>query len=245
MLEVSVQFMGRRPFLLLAILLVGFSAATATGMQASTQCEKWLQGYKTSLAQAKTARRLAAAKRRAKQKLAGYVAPKPKPKLLPTHAHRPRLSREEMLRKFEVACGELPDTPAPENQLASNDVKPFVLPERSWPGEDGVDLAPSDETGFLPNLDSPVYTISNNDGPSNNGGPYDGGPGGGGPGYGGPGGGHPRGGSLSNPPPDNPPPGSPGTTGTPVAVTPEPGSIVLMLTGMAGAAGIIRRRFQS
>jgi hypothetical protein len=230
--------MGRRPFLLLAILLVGFSAATATGMQASTECEKWLQGYKTSLVQAKAARRLAAAKRRAKQKLAGYVAPKakPKPKLLPTGVHRPRLSREEMLRKFEVACGELPDAPPPENQLASNDVKPFVLPERSWPNEDGVDLAPGDETGFLPNMDSPVYTSSYSDSPSDNGGPGYAGPGFSGPGGGG---GYLRGGSS------NPPPGSPGTTNTPPGVAPEPSSIVLMLTGIAGAAGIVRRRFQS
>ena len=168
--------MGRRPFLLLAVLLVGFSAATATGMQASTECEKWLQGYKTSLAKTNTARKLAAAKRRAQQKLAGYVPPKPKPKLSPAHANRPRLSREEMLRKFQLACGELPDTQAPNDQLASNDVKPFALPEQLWTGNDGVDLAPGEDTGFLPNMDSPVYTTSNNDLPPDDGGPYSGPP---------------------------------------------------------------------
>ncbi len=219
--------MGRRPFLLLAVLLLGFSAATATGMQASTECEKWLQNYKTSLAKTASARKLAAAKRRAQRKLAGYVAPKPKPKLLPASAHRPRLSREEMLRKFQVACGEMPDTQAPNDQLAANDVKPFALPEQLWASNDGVDLAPGEDTGYLPNMDSPVYTSSNSDLPSDNSGPGYSGP----PSFGGPGG---FGGGGGGTPPPPPPP--------PVTPVPEPGSIVLMLTGIAGAATTVRRR---
>ena len=220
-------------------------------MQASTECEKWLQGYKTSLAKTNTARKLAAAKRRAQQKLAGYVPPKPKPKLSPAHANRPRLSREEMLRKFQLACGELPDTQAPNDQLASNDVKPFALPEQLWTGNDGVDLAPGEDTGFLPNMDSPVYTTSNNDFPPDDGGPYSGPPSFTGPGGGG-GGGYPGnpgtpgspgtpGGTSAPGTPGNP--GNPDLPGPPVTPVPEPGSIVLMLTGFAGAAGIVRRRF--
>ena len=100
--------------LLQILLLVFLVTASATGVRASTDCEKWFIAYKQQLAHTKSMQRIQAAKIRAKRyaqrKLAGYVKPKPavhKPKLVHV-SHRPPMSREETLRHFNLACGVLP-----------------------------------------------------------------------------------------------------------------------------------------
>src|SRR5271168_4530671 len=98
----------------LVLLIVLFVTGSATGVHASTDCERWFTTYKCELAKSAAAKRLEAAKARAKRyarrKLAAYV-PKPKPVTKPLAAHhrKPGMSREEMLHHFNLACGVLPE----------------------------------------------------------------------------------------------------------------------------------------
>jgi hypothetical protein len=302
--------MRRLVYLLILVLAVG---ASATGVSASTDCERWFAAYRSQLAHSQSLQRLAAAKRRAKRyaqrKLAGYVKPKPT-----VHVPRgPRMNHHDALRKIELACGVLPES-SPDQPLLAEDE----------PGEFIPDQTPPDEVGLLPGFDgpgtllpeegstapvfsetpptypgggpstyTPPYTTpgggSGTPPPGGGGTPPPGGggtpppggggtpppggggtpppggggtppPGGGGtppPGGGGTpppgGGGTPPPGGGGTPPPGGggtPPPGGggtppPGGGGTPPPVVPEPSSIVLMLTGAAGAAGVIRRRFKA
>ena len=210
----------------LAVFLVVASAAT--GVHASTDCERWFTAYKNSLAQTNAAKHLLAAKHRAHRyvhlKLAALQKPKPanKPRVLPARFQRPKMTREEALRRFNLACGDLPeDSPVTQVALAPKPDYPAMPFHHEMPLEmpahDGVPVAANvvplppgggGEWGFG-NGTPPVY-------------------GGGGGGW------YP--GSPHNP---GPPTGDP----PPVSPVPEPGSIVLMLTGIAGAAGVARRRF--
>src|SRR6202046_1900018 len=92
------------------LLLVLFVSASATCVNASTDCERWYAAYRQELAHTRSVQRIAAAKRRAKlyaqRKLAGYV-PKPKPKVV--RASAPRMTRKQTLHHFELACGVLPE----------------------------------------------------------------------------------------------------------------------------------------
>jgi hypothetical protein len=225
--------MRRKPIVVLFALFIAFSAASATGVQASTECEKWLTDYKSQLAKTNAAHKIAAAKRRARQKIAALS--KPAPKVLPARYPRPKMSHEEMMRRFKLACGDIPDTAAPPQLLAENKGAPFAPPTNAWYGDDGVDMAPGEDSAFLPNLDSPVY--ANNVPPDGGGGLPPGGPYYGGPG-GSPGGGIPGGGGGT--PPCTVDCG--GTTPPPPPAVPEPESIAMVLTGLAGAATMLRKR---
>jgi hypothetical protein len=215
----------RRFLVFLAVFLVVASAAT--GVHASTDCERWFIAYKNSLAQTAAGKHLIAAKHRAHRyvhrKLAALHPSKPanKPRVLPALYQRPKMTREEALRRFNLACGDLPEDMQLTDMVREQEPKPDFLahPLRG---------------------DVPVETP-----------PYDGGlvaenvlpPGGSGDGWIPSGGGYPPGlGGGYGPPgtPRNPalPPVTP-----PVSPVPEPGSIVLLLTGVVGAAGVVRRRF--
>jgi hypothetical protein len=227
----------RRFLVFLAVFLVVASAAT--GVHASTDCERWFIAYKNSLAQTTAAKHLIAAKHRAHRyvhrKLAEFHKPKPanKPTILPVRFQRPKMTREEALRRFNLACGDLPlDMPTTQLVQAEEPKLDYLahplhsdMPLETMPYEGGV--------------------IAENVVP-----PFSPGGGGGWPGSGG--GGYPPsfgGGGL---PPGTPIPHTPGTpTGgdpppvvvPPASPVPEPGSILLVLTGVAGAAGVVRRRF--
>jgi PEP-CTERM motif len=223
----------RRFLLFLAVLLV--VASTATGVHASTDCERWFIAYKNSLAQTNAARHLAAAKRKARhyvhRKLAALHKPAPanKPKVLPARFQRPKMTREEALRRFNLACGDMPEESAVPPIAVAEDPKPSFFAPAEMPLED------------VP----PAGLVAENAPPP--GGGTDGGypfaPGFGG-GFGG-------GGTAPGAPIPHTPgtPGTPGTTSNPpppsppISPVPEPGSLVLMLTGIAGAAGVVRRRF--
>ncbi len=223
-----VTFMRRKLQLLLLLLLI--AGTTETGMRASTDCERWMSAYKTELAHTKALKKLAAAharvKRLAQKKLANYVRKPSTPKPVRTHFVRPRYTRQQMLDRFNIACGDLPGGPALVEALKSP--AQFAAEMRSY---EPMEIANVVTDGTIPLGDAPSYMSPGSNGSgSAGGGSYSppifsgGGPGSGGPGGGGPGGGGPGGGG-------------------PITPVPEPGSIVMILTGLAGAAGMVRGKF--
>src|SRR5260370_34131603 len=96
----------------LLLLLVLIAGTTETGVRASTDCERWIASYKAELAHAKALKRLAAAKGRVKRlaqrKLATYVKRPTARKPMRTHFVRPKYTRQQMMDRFNVLCGELP-----------------------------------------------------------------------------------------------------------------------------------------
>jgi hypothetical protein len=215
---------------LLSLVLVFAAATAATGVHASTDCERWFIAYKNSLAQTKAAKQLRVAKHRVHayvhRKLAAYKKPTGKPKVLPARAaRRPKMSREEMLRRFNLACGELPENSPSTQTLQSEELLPDFLssPHPDIPLEDGPG------TGLIASNVLPPYTPGESGWPN---------PGGGGPpGFGG---GFGGGGTT----PSGPTPNVPNVPDPPiVTLVPEPSSVVFLLTGIAGAAGVVRRRF--
>lgn len=212
----------RRFLLFLAVFLVVASAAS--GVRASTDCERWFIAYKNSLAQSNAAKHLAAVKHRARRyvhrKLAALKKPKPenKPKVLRAGFVRPKMTREEALRRFNLACGDLP----PENMLTTQMLEEKPKPDYlALHGDIPLENAPT--KGLIAANVLPPYS-------SGGGSPFIPGLGGG---FGG--GGTAPGGPGQIPPPTDGPP--------PVSTVPEPGNIVLMLTGIVGAGGVARRRF--
>ncbi|WP_213806810.1 PEP-CTERM sorting domain-containing protein [Granulicella sp. dw_53] len=215
--------MRRKIQLLLLLLLI--AATTETGVRASTDCERWMAAYKVQLAQTKALKRIQAAHARAKHlaqtKLANYVKKPVAPHPHPAHFVRPRYTRQQILDRFNIACGDLPAVIKPGDRLVEGKVSPAEFLSEMEPYEP-VELASTGDGGFIPTGDTPPFTSGSGSGGGSNGGfpgtPIFGGGGGGGGG---------------NTPPD-----------IPVTPVPEPGSIALVLTGIVGAAGVVRRKLQ-
>jgi hypothetical protein len=222
--------MRRLAYLLLLVLVVG---ASARCVNASTDCERWFAAYHSELAHSQQLQRIAAAKRRAKayarRKLAGYVKPPAKPK--PHLVHTAPMNRRQSLRHLDLACGVLPETDM-EQPLIAEETPGDLPPE-----------APLDEVAALPGFDGPGTLLPEDTPPppAFSQAPPFAPPGGGGPPIFTPPFTTPPGGGGSTPPNGGPPSSPPGA---PPSAVPEPGSFVLLLTGCAGATGIIRRRYK-
>jgi len=169
----------RRTFFALVTILVCAAATTGVRLQASTECERWIAEYRDALAHSPTVQRTNAARHRlnryARRKVAAVT--KPKPRVLPVRDQRPKMSREEALRKMEFACGDFG-----EDELALPDLGPgraaaFVAGKGDGDGMP-MDMGPADPASLLTQNNPPSYSSLGSGG-------Y---PGGGGGGYGGRGG---------------------------------------------------------
>src|SRR5258708_5980510 len=121
--------------LLYLLLLVLFVSVSATCVNASTDCERWFAAYRAELAHSRNLQRIAAAKRRAKLYASRKIQPKPKVVL----ARGPRMTRNQTLHHFNLACGVLPEDAPDETVIAEETPAPFI----AHPLNDGVDLLPA------------------------------------------------------------------------------------------------------
>ncbi len=245
-------------------LFLGFAliVSTAKGFSASTDCQRWVADYKTALAQKTSAQHLLAARNRARAAARRRLAKLTTGPVTPHPAHptrissiRPHLTPTQMLKRFDLACGELPV----ENAVADERVSPDdFISEVALGGPLEVGGVPLDGTLIAENA-PPVLTLTGIDttGPQAGtpfvptyGPVFGGGPtlGGGGPVYGG-------GGGSSLPiapgtPGQGTSPGGPAGTSPivpttpvpPISAVPEPSSVVLMLTGLAGGLVFATKR---
>ncbi len=232
----------RRLWIALVLILVSVSAATGVRLHALTECERWITEYREALAQSPSVQRANAVRHRISHYVRHKVTSKKTSgaRILPARFMRPKMGREEALRKMEFACGSIdPDEPALNDIAIAASPAPTFVPaafeEGSGPLAAPLNLVaqntlpPAVGGGFPIGAVPAAPTF-----PGVGGGVPPGGGGGGVP-PGGGGGLPPDGGGTDNPPPPPPPP-------PPTAETPEPGSLILMATGLVSAAVVLRRR---
>ena len=214
-----------------------------------------MTAYKTELAHSHVIKRMSAAharvRRYAKKKLANYVSKPAHPKVIRTHAIRPRYTRQQIMDRFKLLCGDLPGSGEVADKLLQGTMTPIEFAENRGPYIP-ADVPMGDGDGVIPSVvgpDAPISTSGPDSPPSFGGTP----PlfGGGGPGgYGGNGGNGGNGGTggtggTGGPGGTGGGSGTPTTPVVPVAPVPEPGSLVLVLTGAAGAFEAMRRRLKA
>ena len=214
--------MRRTMFVLLAFAI---TASASKGL-ASTDCEKWLAEYKQELAHKASVQHALAARDRArnyaKRKVAKLIAQTTPPAPHPVRAAstRPHLTPAQMLKRFDLLCGDLPVEPT--NQVLDSRMAPDeFISEMSMGGPVDTDLLPPEGT-LVASEDLPPYSppgMSPGGSPTQ---PFW-------PTYG------PIPGGGFNTPPVTPPV-------VPPAPVPEPSGVLLSLTGAVGAVGSLWRR---
>jgi uncharacterized membrane protein YgcG len=259
--------------LIYVLLLAVFVSVSVSCVSASTDCERWLAGYRQQLAHSHQVQRLAAARSRARLRLAGWM--RHTPRTHPVVAAHPRMTRKQTLHHFDVACGVLPEAEDTASNVAGEAPAAF---HATAPSGGGMGMMPADTGDLMAQNEAPSQPFdpgaaeSRSDGGSSMGGASGGGGGGGGGGYAPASNKNPNGGSSSGAPSGaggtsagfggTPSGTGPGTDSAPPsggtsqlsfdappapptpAVVPEPASFVLLLTGLAGAASTLRRRLK-
>ena len=214
-------------------LLVAVSAGGVKTLAASPDCARWIKEYQQGLA-----KHASGAKRHVVRAARHLGVPRAHVvhASMPVHRLRPaKLSPQEMLKRFRVLCGEdLPDDAVPVSFVPTG-LEALLVPP-ALPAEDLPVTDFSQPTTFAPGVTAPAPQAST---PGTFGGspstpiviPGGGSPGGGGTGPG-----------TGTGTPPTVAPSVPVTTPSPV---PEPSSLLLVLTAVAGAAPLLRRRLSA
>ena len=218
---------------LLLVLFVFVSIGIcATGVHAAqTDCQRWWTEYREAMSHTPAIHRIRHVRHRvhhaAKKRLIALVHPRlhPAPKVLPAR-QRLHPTRKEIRHAFDFACGVLPDTD--DAELLDLGRPGDFISDLEQPGQPVDTIASA--TGPIALNELPQYPGTSANLP---------------PGLATP----PVFGPIVNPGsvlPSVPTlPNTPSTPGTPVipeSPVPEPGSIALVLTGVLGAMGAVRRR---
>lgn len=224
---------------LLALLVVLITVGGATGVRASqTDCERWWKEYREALAHTPVVHRIRHVRHRLRRivrmRLADLVPHRSAShpgRVLPARS-RAKPTRAEILQALEFACGTLPDIR--DGELLTLDQPVEFRPDTTVLGDSGrSEAASAGDLGIVGGSGSPLHDVSPTEAPI------------GSPIYGPisePTGGSPAQGGVPESPAQPTRPTDPQTPSDPESPVPEPTTVVLLLTGVAGAAGLLKRR---